>query len=91
MKVAAIKCPQCGDTIYSRATHDMRGCTCGAVAIDGGFDYIKVSGHYTGLVHLEVKATKAQLYADWNFHKDKFGLVKGNGLTRAIDKTKKPK
>lgn len=43
MKIKAIRCPKCRDVIYSRARHDCRQCGCGFVAIDGGFDYLKVS------------------------------------------------
>ena len=43
MKVNAIKCPKCGDTIYSRSRHDMHWCSCQNVAIDGGSDYVKLS------------------------------------------------
>ncbi len=78
MKINAIKCPSCGDIIYSRARHDMRWCNCGEVAIDGGFDYAKVS--YTTSsperVEIEVNATKAELYSDWNNRIDDYGLIK---------------
>lgn len=39
-----IKCLQCGDVIASVHRHDMRWCHCGAVAIDGGRDYLRVIG-----------------------------------------------
>lgn len=39
----ALHCLSCDDVIYSINRHDMRGCSCGNVAIDGGKDYTKVS------------------------------------------------
>ena len=43
MKVAGIKCLDCGYTIWSKHRHDMVWCDCGSVAIDGGRDYTKIS------------------------------------------------
>ena len=78
MKVNAIVCPKCGDTIFSRTRHDYRSCSCGNLAIDGGFDYIKICGdidHYKSKV-INVKATLKQLLDDWNLSKNEFGLIK---------------
>lgn len=86
MKVSAIKCQLCGDTIYSRARHDMHSCTCGAVSIDGGFDYMRVA--WQGDKHpmpegfeLELPdgVTKKDLYDDWNLKGTKYGLIKADG------------
>jgi len=78
MKINAIKCLSCGDIIYSRARHDMRWCSCKMIAIDGGFDYHKVS--FTDAlpksVEIEVDVTKNELFRDWNRSSDKFGLIK---------------
>jgi len=80
MKVSAIKCINCGDIIFSRARHDYHKCTCGNIAIDGGFDYIKI-GFKSGMKSPEVfqfesKRSKKELYDDWNDMKDKYGIVK---------------
>ena len=37
------KCLRCGDIIESTHTHDYKTCSCGAVAVDGGHDYIRRS------------------------------------------------
>lgn len=42
-----IRCEHCGVTIESKNRHDMVWCKCGKVGIDGGTDYVKISG-YTG-------------------------------------------
>lgn len=81
MKVCAIQCRKCQDIIYSRARHDMRWCSCGTIAIDGGneFSYCKITGRAEDMIFqmdFEVPATSAELYDDWNSGRDKFGLIK---------------
>ena len=39
-----IKCKKCGDVIESKSTNDYKRCSCGAVAADGGKDYLKRIG-----------------------------------------------
>jgi len=79
-KVNAIRCPKCKDIIFSRARHDFHGCSCGAVSIDGGLDYIRTSfspGELPPKVfEIKVKQSRKQLYADWNEGTDKFGVIK---------------
>ena len=77
-KITAIKCSTCRDTIFSRARHDFHWCSCGEVAVDGGFDYLKISfkKEMPSQIALEVEETKKELFDDWNFGKDKFGLIK---------------
>lgn len=41
-----IRCKKCGDIIESKTRHDFRTCNCGAVAVDGGYDYLKRTGNY---------------------------------------------
>lgn len=76
-EVTGIKCLKCGSIIFSRTTHDYRRCKCGAVAIDGGFDYMKVAGEYGDYVpkKLFVDATRRELYDDWNNMVDKWGRI----------------
>ena len=40
-----IKCKKCGDIIESKSTNDYRRCSCGAVAVDGGKDYLRRIGY----------------------------------------------
>lgn len=40
-----IQCLSCGDIIESRHRHDFKSCSCGAVAIDGGYDYQHITGN----------------------------------------------
>ena len=37
----AIKCNRCGDVIESSFRHDFKTCSCGAVSVDGGHDYLR--------------------------------------------------
>lgn len=39
----AIKCRKCGDVIESTSTHDLKICSCGACAVDGGREYLRRS------------------------------------------------
>jgi len=39
-----IKCLKCGDVVESKSVHDFRYCKCGAVAVDGGRDYLRRVG-----------------------------------------------
>lgn len=40
-----IKCNQCGDVIESTSIHDFKFCKCGAVAVDGGREYLRRCGN----------------------------------------------
>ena len=75
----AIQCPNCKDVIFSRARHDFRSCSCGSVAIDGGFDYTRIvplkrpEVSISKTIAIDVSATRQDLYKDWNEGIDKFG------------------
>jgi len=79
--VSAIKCPKCGDIIYSRCRHDMRWCYCRNCAIDGGFsEYTKITAvkdlDKINTFKLDVNATEQKLYDDWNNNTNEYGLIK---------------
>ena len=78
-KVHAVQCLHCLDIIYSCARHDFHPCTCGKIFVDGGFDYTKVSGEPSEMLHLElaIPASKTILYEDWNhlLNERKFGCI----------------
>lgn len=44
------RCKKCGDVIFSRHRHDYVECSCGAISVDGGRDYLKRGG---SLDHVE--------------------------------------
>ncbi len=78
MNVTAIKCPDCKDTVFSRAQHDFRWCSCKSVAVDGGFEYLKISftKELPERFEITVDATKKDLYDDWSSEKNKYGIIK---------------
>lgn len=45
IKVNKVKCKKCGNIIESKTTNDLKRCSCGAVAVDGGKDYLKMMGN----------------------------------------------
>jgi len=38
------KCRKCGDEIESRSVHDFVYCSCGAIFVDGGREYLRRGG-----------------------------------------------
>lgn len=49
-----IKCKKCGDIIESKSTNDYKKCICGAVAVDGGNQYLKRIGNEEDYEELSV-------------------------------------
>lgn len=45
IKVNKIRCNKCGEIIESKSVHDFKFCKCGAVAVDGGKDYLRRCGN----------------------------------------------
>lgn len=50
----AARCLKCGEHVESVRRHDFVTCLCGAVAVDGGKDYLKRSGNPEDIVDLSV-------------------------------------
>ena len=84
VEVVSYKCPKCKDRVFSRANHDFRGCSCGAIAVDAGF-----SGYGGRLIWsdgidpsqfdrqvLKLPQTQQELYDDWNTGTNKYGIIK---------------
>ena len=46
------KCKLCGDTIESTHVHDFVSCSCGAVSVDGGRDYLRRCGRLEAIEEL---------------------------------------
>ena len=92
LKVHAIECPKCGDVVFSRAVHDYRACTCGEVAIDGGFDYQKIAFRTEPPKDVEmwISVSAKDLYKDWNLGEDKYGLQKPEGQGIIVSRSHGP-
>ena len=43
--VNKIRCKKCNEVIESTHRHDFKFCKCGAVAVDGGKDYLRRGGN----------------------------------------------
>lgn len=41
IKINKIRCKRCGDITKSKTVHDFKFCKCGAVAVDGGKEYLR--------------------------------------------------
>lgn len=83
MEVYAVHCKNCNCIIFSRSRHDHRSCKCKSTSIDGGKDYHKLSiipGTDTDRYALDLSVEYKQLYADWNYGIDKYGLIEFDKL-----------
>jgi hypothetical protein len=79
MKLKAIHCLSCNDTVYSRAQHDFRWCSCGSINADGGRTYFKygtIPGATFDIVEIDVSISLDELYDDWNSMIDNYGIIK---------------
>lgn len=52
--VNKIQCNMCGDVIESTSVHDFKWCKCGAVAVDGGHEYMKRCGNPEDITELSI-------------------------------------
>lgn len=59
----AASCLGCGDFIFSKHRHDFVTCTCGAISVDGGQDYLRRVGDFTNAVDLSW-SLNSDLYFD---------------------------
>ncbi len=47
-----VKCVKCGDIIESYHRHDFVKCSCGAIFVDGGKDYLRRGGRPEDIIEL---------------------------------------
>ena len=48
----AARCLKCNEEIESKYVHDFKSCSCGAIFVDGGLDYIKRGGNPADMIDL---------------------------------------
>lgn len=48
----AAQCNACGDVIESKHRHDFVSCSCRAIFIDGGLDYVRGGGQFEDFISL---------------------------------------
>src|SRR5688572_15965133 len=80
-QVQCIQCPLCYDIIFSRSQHDMRWCSCGSLAADGGPALEKMSGDVSVVrlvtaFTLWLPQTPRELHADFSLKRNTYGLIK---------------
>lgn len=60
IKANKIRCNKYGDEIESTYRHDFKFCKCGAVAVDGGKNYLRRFGDLNGYTELSEYEEKAK-------------------------------
>lgn len=58
-----VQCNRCGGRPYSAHTHDFKRCQCGAIAVDGGLDYLRRVGDPQSYTDLSIELS-SQLIED---------------------------
>jgi hypothetical protein len=79
----------CGDLIVSKHRHDFVTCTCGAISVDGGQEYLRRVGDFANAVDLSWSLSD-ELYRDSadaveearNTGRNKFGIA--NAVMRTL-------
>lgn len=51
----AAQCRLCGEIIESTHRHEFRSCSCKAIFVDGGHDYLRRGGHPNDFIDLSEK------------------------------------
>lgn len=63
------KCNKCDDEIISYHRHDYVTCKCGAIAVDGGTEYLKRTGELSDVTELSIFDTHPYEIIRENFHR----------------------
>lgn len=53
-KTNKVRCLKCDDIISSKSVHDFVRCSCGAIAVDGGLEYLRRVGDLDSYEELSV-------------------------------------
>lgn len=86
-KTQTATCPKCNETLYSRAPHDFRYCSCRSIWVDGGLSHPRVGWNNYDKPRLKevvLPYTKEELYADWNNREDKLGILTVETIETAV-------
>lgn len=59
-----IKCKKCGDVIESKSVHDFKWCSCKAIAVDGGHEYLRRVGDLEGFEELSYVTKVVEINTD---------------------------
>ena len=62
------KCNKCDDIITSYHRHDYVSCKCGAVAVDGGTEYLKRTGEISDVTEMSIYSSAPYETIRENYH-----------------------
>jgi len=69
-------CPMCGYVIFRRTKKDYRSCMCGNINIKPNKLGINYQITEPKSFEFEIEITNIELYNDWHYGKNKYGLTK---------------
>ena len=75
------KCNKCGDIITSYHRHDYVPCKCGAIAVDGGTEYLKRTGELSDATEMSIDETAPYEIIRENYHRGGRGTDGDQPLT----------
>lgn len=52
-----LQCKLCKDIVESKHVHDGKYCTCGAMFVDGGDEYLRIGGNTNNIIYVETGLT----------------------------------
>jgi hypothetical protein len=89
--VNQVRCKKCGDEPFSRHRHDFVWCKCGAVAVDGGMDYLKRTGDISNVEEMSYSLPDEVVQAcieavKWGHDTGRNDLGIALAVTRALHK-----
>ena len=90
--VNKIKCKKCGDIIESTYRHDFKFCKCGAVAVDGGKDYLRRLGYEEDYEELSEVVPKQidyleEEWSDIGYYIDEYGYKRYGKIPKRNQQT----
>ena len=76
MQVKALKCPSCGDVIYSRHVDDLNRCYCRLTSIAGG-PFVPEGSPLSNnqFIELTIDADESALMMDWLTNDFNYGTI----------------
>lgn len=75
------KCNKCDDIITSYHRHDYVSCKCGAVAVDGGTEYLKRTGEISDVTEMSIYSSAPYETIRENYHRGGRGINGDQPLT----------
>lgn len=84
-----VLCLKCKDLIFSANRHDFNYCKCGAVAVDGGMDYLRRVGNREDYEEMSIDLPKnvveeCQKAVDWGLENNRNSLGIAFAVIRAL-------